>query len=63
VRVRVETADGRETLTGTLAAADEKTATIDLASGERTVRYEDISSARLVVDWDEELRNAKRSKK
>jgi ribosome maturation factor RimP len=62
VRIRVESEAGRETLTGTLVAAGEETATIDTPSGERTVRYEDISSARLVVDWDEELRRAKRSK-
>jgi ribosome maturation factor RimP len=60
VRVRVEGDDGRETLTGTLVSAGDSVAVIATESGERTVRYEDISSARLVVDWDEELKRAKK---
>ncbi|HYZ10844.1 MAG TPA: ribosome maturation factor RimP [Actinomycetota bacterium] len=62
VRVRVEADRGRETLTGTLSAAGEEFATVATDSGEREVRYEDITSAHLVVDWDAELRKAKRSK-
>src|ERR671918_1598991 len=61
VRIRVEAGGERETLTGTLLAADEESATVGTDAGERTVRYEDIASARLVVDWGEELRKAKRS--
>jgi ribosome maturation factor RimP len=61
VRVRVEGDGGRETLTGTLLSAGDEVASIATEAGERTVRYEDVSSARLVVDWDEELRKAKRS--
>jgi ribosome maturation factor RimP len=60
VRVRVEGDDGRETLTGTLVSAGDSVAVIATEAGERTVRYEDISSARLVVDWDEELKRAKK---
>jgi ribosome maturation factor RimP len=60
VRVRVEGDDGRETLTGTLVSAGDDVAAIATEAGERTVRYEDISSARLVVDWDEELKRAKK---
>ena len=61
VRIRVEAGGERETLTGTLLAVDEESATVGTDAGERTVRYEDIASARLVVDWGEELRKAKRS--
>jgi ribosome maturation factor RimP len=62
VRVRVEAAGGGETLTGTLVAADHEAATIATEAGERTVRYEEISAARLVVDWDEELKKAKKKR-
>lgn len=62
VRVRLDTDGGRETLTGTLVAADDESATIGTESGERTVRYESIASSRLVVDWDEELKRAKKKR-
>lgn len=60
VRVRVDGEGGRETLTGTLVRAGDEVATVGTEAGERTVRYEEISSARLVVDWDEELKKAKK---
>ncbi len=63
VRVRVAAGGGRETLTGTLLEAGEDAATVGTESGERTVRYADMASARLVVDWDEELKRAKRSER
>jgi ribosome maturation factor RimP len=60
VRVRVEGDGGRETFTGTLVSAGDEVAAIATEAGERTVRYENVSSARLVVDWDEELKRAKK---
>jgi ribosome maturation factor RimP len=62
VRVRIDSEEGRETLTGTLVGADAEGATLATDAGERAVRYEDITSARLVVDWDEELKRAKRKR-
>jgi len=40
-------------------AAGEEAVTIATGSGERTVGYGDIASARTVVDWDKELKRSK----
>jgi hypothetical protein len=33
---------------------------IDTEAGERLIAYGEIASARVVVDWDEELKRSKR---
>lgn len=43
--------EGARTHTGTIAAADEETVTVAVEGGERTLAYEDISSARTVFEW------------
>jgi ribosome maturation factor RimP len=61
-RVKVRTRQpvaGDRTHTGTLLAAGEDEVTIATAPGERRVAYEQIVSARVVVDWDEELKRSK----
>lgn len=53
-RVKVRThrpVDGSRTHVGTIRAADEASVTIATDAGERTLRYEDVSSARLVFEW------------
>lgn len=58
-RVRIRTARpvaGSRTHRGTLVAAGDEGVTVETDGGRRSVSYEDISSARTVVDWDEELR-------
>ncbi len=54
---------GTKTQTGTLISADDHGITIavpsDDASEERRVPYDDIASARTVVDWDAELKRSK----
>jgi ribosome maturation factor RimP len=60
VKVRTtEPVEGSRVHTGTLVAAGEEAVTIATGSGERTVGYGDIASARTVVDWDEELKRSK----
>ena len=57
VRVKVKPPGaGGEVLRGTLAGADEAGIRIASESGERTVPYDEIASARTVVDWNVELK-------
>jgi ribosome maturation factor RimP len=61
--VKVRTADpvdGISVFTGTVTAAGDDGVRIATESGERTFAYEDIVSARNVVDWREELKRSKR---
>jgi ribosome maturation factor RimP len=58
-RIKVRTAEpGGEaaSLVGTLVAAGDEGASIATEEGERRVAYEDMVSARTVVDWNEELK-------
>ena len=58
-RVRVKTShpiDGARNLVGTIVEAGPGEVLLGTDSGERTVSYVDITSARTVVDWDAELR-------
>jgi ribosome maturation factor RimP len=60
-RVKVRVAPpGRtaETMTGTIAAADEHGVTIAGESGERTVAYAEITKARTVFDWSDAKRKS-----
>ncbi len=53
-RVRVRTArplEGSRTLEGTLLEARDDEVRIAIGEGERTVRYDEISSARTVFEW------------
>ena len=53
-KVRVRTShpvEGASRLVGTIAGAGDDGVTIATESGERTVAYEDIASARTVFDW------------
>jgi len=60
VRVRTrEPVEGDRTHTGTLLAAGEDEVTIAAEPGQRRVSYEQIVSARVVVDWDQELKRSK----
>jgi ribosome maturation factor RimP len=60
VRIRTgEPVDGDRTHTGTILAAGEDEVTIATEAGERRVAYEQIASAQVVVDWDEELKRSK----
>jgi ribosome maturation factor RimP len=64
-RVRVRTASpvqGARTHTGKLVGVGDREVTIQTDGGERTVAYEDISSARTVFDWEAELKK-KRSRR
>jgi ribosome maturation factor RimP len=58
-QVKVKTAEpveGVRTLSGRLAAAEDDVVRIETDAGEVTVRYEDITSARTVFDWAEDLK-------
>ncbi len=60
VKVRVaRPGQSAETLTGTIAAADEQGVTIAAESGERAVSYRDITKARTVFDWSDARRESK----
>jgi ribosome maturation factor RimP len=55
-----EPADGGSVFTGSVVAAGEEDVTIATDAGERTFAYGEIASARVVVDWDQELKRSKR---
>jgi ribosome maturation factor RimP len=58
---RVEVRMGDDpAVVGTVTSADEDVVTIGTEHGERTFGYDAIASARMVVDWDEELKRSKR---
>jgi ribosome maturation factor RimP len=62
-RVDVRTADpveGTRVHVGTLTSAGEDGVSIATEAGERRIAFGDIASARIVVDWDEELKRSKR---
>jgi ribosome maturation factor RimP len=64
IRVRTtEPVEGSRTHTGTLVAAGDREVTIATDGGDRTIVYEDIASARTVVDWETELKRKKRSER
>jgi ribosome maturation factor RimP len=52
--------DGAMVLTGTIVAADPYEVRLATEAGERSIAFEDITSARLVFDWAEELKGGKR---
>ena len=61
VKVRTKTPiDGMTRATGTLVAADDDTFTVAVAGAERSFRYDDVASARTVVDWGAELKGSAR---
>jgi ribosome maturation factor RimP len=63
VRVKVKTVDpreGRRVFEGELVSADGGAIVIAAAGGELRVLYDDIASARTVVDWDAELKGSGR---
>jgi ribosome maturation factor RimP len=62
-RIRVRTAepvDGISVFVGTVVTADERGVTLATDAGELTFAYEDVATARNVVDWREELKRSKR---
>jgi ribosome maturation factor RimP len=62
-RVRIRTTrplEGSRNHTGVLAGAGEDDVTIATDAGRRRVAYEEIASARVTVDWAEELKRSKR---
>jgi ribosome maturation factor RimP len=61
VKVRTtEPVEGTRVHIGTVASAGEDGVRIDTEAGERLIAYGEIASARVVVDWDEELKRSKR---
>jgi ribosome maturation factor RimP len=63
-RVKVKLArpmDGTGTIEGAIAEADLESVRVTTEAGDRTVSYEDITSARTVYDWTEDLRGGKRT--
>jgi ribosome maturation factor RimP len=59
-QVKVKTSgasDGARTLTGAIVAAGPDEVRIATDTGEYAVSYEDIASARTVVDWAQELKS------
>jgi ribosome maturation factor RimP len=56
VKVKASLPGGTQTLTGTLSDAGPDEVRIATEEGERAVPYDDIISARIVADWDVELR-------
>ncbi len=61
-RVRVRTKEpvgGARTHEGPLVAADEEAIVVAAAGEERRIAYAEIRSARIVVDWENELRSRK----
>jgi ribosome maturation factor RimP len=60
VRLRVRGAGGSTTHEGELVSADDEAIVIAASGGEQRVRYDDVASARTVVDWDAELKRSSR---
>lgn len=61
-KVKVKTSDraeGSRTLIGTLVAAELDDVRIATDTGEHSVSYDDIVSARTVFDWDSEMKKKK----
>jgi len=56
VKVKASRPEGTQTLTGTLVEAGADEVRIATDGGEHEVSYDDIVSARIVADWDVELR-------
>ncbi len=56
VKVRASRPEGAQTLTGLLVEARAEEVRIATDGGEQEVSYDDIVSARIVADWDVELR-------
>ncbi|HEV8419717.1 MAG TPA: ribosome maturation factor RimP [Actinomycetota bacterium] len=56
VKVKASRPEGTQTLTGTLVEAGPEEVRIATDFGEQDVAYDAILSARLVADWDAELR-------
>jgi ribosome maturation factor RimP len=64
-RVRVKTAqpvEGARSLTGTLVEAGPETVRIATEQGERSISYQEITSARTVADWEAELKERGKGK-
>jgi ribosome maturation factor RimP len=60
VRVRTkEPVDGARTHEGPLVAADGEAIVVAAGGGERRIAYAEIRSARVVIDWESELRSRK----
>ena len=51
---------GKQTLIGTLVAAEQDDVRIITDMGEHSVSYDDIESARTVFDWDVEMKKKKK---
>jgi ribosome maturation factor RimP len=60
VRMRVRGPAGSTTHEGELVSADDEAIVIAASGGEQRVRYDDVASARTVVDWDAELKESSR---
>jgi ribosome maturation factor RimP len=52
----VHAVDGARTLIGTIVTAEPDEVRIATDAGEHAVSYDDITSARTVVDWEQELK-------
>jgi ribosome maturation factor RimP len=59
-RVRVKTHEPAESFEGTLVSADDEALVVATSAGERRVPRPAVASARTVVDWDAELKGARR---
>jgi ribosome maturation factor RimP len=59
-RLRVRGPSGSTIHEGELVSADDEAIVIAASGGEQRVRYEDVASARTVVDWDAELKGSSR---
>lgn len=52
--------DGGTSITGELVSADDDGITVSVGGAELRIRHVDIASARIVVDWDAELKGSTR---
>ncbi len=60
VRLRVRGNVGSTIHEGELVSADDEAIVIATSGGEQRVRYDEVASARTVVDWDAELKGSSR---
>jgi ribosome maturation factor RimP len=60
IRLRVRSSAGSTAHEGELVSADDETIVIASSGGELRVRYDDVASARTIVDWDAELKGSAR---